>query len=342
MEPAPGPPSSAAVPAARQATRADVALRSGVSAAVVSYVLNDGPRPVAPQTRDRVLQAVRDLGYRPNAMARALRRGRMDAVGLVVPDIGNPYFAEFAREVTTRAADRQHAVLLSDASNDPEREHQHVQSLIQRQVDGILLISLRPHEQIAALREEATPIVIVDQVDESDPTRSVVIDNDGGARTAVQHLLDHGHRRVAFIGGPAGMPGADARRSGWREALGGPEDSSLVYEAPFSRRGGHAAARSLLAGPDRPTAVFVSSDVQAIGALSACSELGVRVPEDLAVISFDGTEESEFASPPLTVMRQPIGEIAEAALRSLLDGDELPPHTTIASELVVRRSCGCI
>lgn len=325
-------------------TRSDVARLAGVSTAVVSYVLNDGPRPVAGATRQRVLDAIEHLQYRPNAAARALKNGTMKTIGLIVPDISNPYFADFAREVSTAAFGVNHAMLLGDANNDPEREHAQVRSLVDRQVDGILLISLRPREELRMLGSEPIPIVLLDQLEDDAGTKTVVIDNYGGAVKAVSHLMSHGHREVAFIGGPVGMPGADARLSGWLDCqyhLSDERRQSLIFRAPFSRQGGYEAGLALLASGDVPRAAFVSSDVQAIGLLLACRERGVSVPHDLAIVSFDGTEEAAYSAPPLSAVRQPMSEIAAAAVRTLLDTqDRFAPHQTIESELILRESCG--
>lgn len=322
-------------------TRQDVARLAGVSTAVVSYVVNDGPRPVAAETRQRVLTAVRELNYRPNATARALRMGKMNAIGLIVPDISNPYFSELGHEVTSLASDESHAVLLGDANNDAERELQQLRSLIARQVDGILLVSLRPVRELTESVTNGTPVVVLDEVRRSDPHRSVAMDNRGGTLMALEHLQEHGHTRIGFIGGPAGMPGADSRKAAWARSLGRRgKDKSIVADVPFTREGGYSAVRRLMQADDPPTAVFVSSDVQAIGFLSGCHERGISVPDDVAVVSFDGTQESEFACPRLTTVKQPIEEMAQTALRSLRDPNG-PRHATIAPRLIVRRSCGC-
>ncbi|MFC7405789.1 LacI family DNA-binding transcriptional regulator [Georgenia alba] len=333
----PAEPSGAA---RRVATRSDVARRAGVSTAVVSYVVNNGPRPVAAATRERVLAAMRDLDYRPNAVARALRMQRAHAVGLVVPDISNTYFGTLARVLSDRAFSAGYAMLLGDSHSDLERERAQIESLVTHRVDGLIVVSLEPGSTADV---GTTPVVYLDQRT-SKGQASVVVDNADGARQAVHHLAEHARRRIGHLAGPEGAPGTAARRSGWQEAAlaaGLPADDDLVVHAPFSRDGGLVAGRELLQRSPRPDAVFVASDVQATGLLLAARELGIAVPDELAVISFDGTEETVFSDPPLTSVRQPVDRIVETALAMVLG--ESPPDEarSIPVQLVVRRSCGC-
>lgn len=322
-------------------TRTDVARAAGVSTAVVSYVVNNGPRPVAEATRQRVLDAMRDLGYRPNAVARALKLRSSQAVGLVVPDVSNTYYGALARELSMQAFGAGYALLLGDANNDIEREQAQIESLISHQIDGLIVVSLDPNSQVDVM---GTPTVYLDR--RSNPGQhSLLVDDHGGAHLAVRHLLEHGHRRIAILGGPVGAPGADERLRGWHDALeeaGLEPDAGLMERADFSRPAGHAAALRLLGGDPRPDAVFVSSDVQALGLLTAARSLGIQVPTDLAVISFDGTSDAVYSDPPLTSIEQPVARIAAAALDSVLGGGEAAVEPTlIPVYLVIRDSCGC-
>lgn len=325
----------------RRVTRTDVARHAGVSTAVVSYVVNDGPRPVATATRERVLDSMRTLGYRPNATARALRLQRAMAIGLVVPDVSNVYFGALARALSNKAFEVGYALLLGDANSDPEREAAQIESLVDRQVDGLVVISLRPDSEVDTQR---TPTVFLDH--RTRAGQAVVLpDNAGGARHAVAHLVEHGRRRIGHVAGLEGSPGADDRHRGWLEGIAAADltdSTGLVERAEFSRRGGYEAGVRLLTRAARPDALFVSSDVQALGVLRAARELGVRVPEDLAVISFDGTEEAVYSDPPLTAIEQPIDAIAEAALAAILDNAEEPQHVEVPVRLVTRASCGCV
>jgi LacI family transcriptional regulator len=329
------------VPLDRAATRADVARLAGVSTAVVSYVINGGPRPVAAATRERVLKSLQTLNYRPNAAARALKLRKVSAVGLVVPDVSNTYFGALARSVSSQAFESGYALLLGDANNSLEREAEQIRSLIGRQVDGLIVVSLSPDadDDIGS-----TPTVFLDKrVQPGEP--SIVVDNYGGATAAVEHLIWHGKKTIGYIGGPVGFPGSDERLNAWRDAVNRARLSeSLAHQvrSEFSRRGGYDAAHALLDGSGkRPDAIFVSSDVQALGLLLACRELGVRVPEDLAVVSFDGTDDAVYSDPPLTAVEQPVDTIAAMALQAVLSDGPHEPRTDIPLELVIRRSCGC-
>ena len=331
-------------PDAAGVTRADIARHAGVSGAVVSYVLNNGPRPVSAATRTRVLAAVGELGYRPNAVARALKLRRTHSLGLVVPDNSNPYFAELAKALEDAAFARGYALVLANSSGDPGREAAQLRALLDRQVDGLIVISVSAALDAEPLGGASVPLVLLDRAASEARYPTVVVDSQGGARAGTQHLMKHGHRLIGCIAGPEGLPSAAARRAGWRDAMvaAGPVPENLATAAPFSRAGGYVAARRLLVTRTRPTALFASSDVQAVGALHAVHELGLRVPEDLALVSFDGTEEAEFATPPLTVVQQPVRHIADAVLDLLACRPGHPAgHVMLDYELIARQSCGC-
>jgi len=310
-------------------TRNDVARYAGVSTAVVSYVVNDGPRAVSPQARERVLEAIRVLGYRPNATARALRTGSTQTFGLITPDGGNPLFAELAKAIDKAAAERGYVVLQTSADGDPETERTKVAQLLARQVSGLVLVTPAEAPELAGAD---VPVVVVNRL--LPGVSSVRPRYREGARRAVEHLLWHGHTRIALVIG-----GRGERESGWRDALraAGLEDGPVVRVA-FSREGGYAAGQELIA--QRPTAVFASSDLQAIGVLRAVREAGLRVPEDVAVVAFDGTAEAEYCWPPLTVVRQPVERMAAEVVRQLVEGTVDRP-TVYPTELIIRKSCGC-
>ncbi|UFU02956.1 LacI family transcriptional regulator [Ruania suaedae] len=316
-------------------TRAEVAARAGVSTAVVSYTLNGGPKNVAPATRDRVLAAVRELGYRPNATARALRLGSTGQIGLVVATMSNPYFGQLTDETERAAAARGLALLVR--TNSARDLTTAVEQLAERQVDGLLIAQSMDEASTAAVRATGVPTVLINEATAPDGVASVGVDRFGGARTAVEHLLGHGHRSVAFIGA---APGEDRRR-GWSDALraAGLGEGPAV-EAEYSREGGYRGARRLLALDQPPTALLAGSDEQGLGALLALHEAGARVPEDVAVVAFDGSIASAYAWPPLTTVTQPTQEMVGRALDLLLQPGE-PQQSILAPALVRRRSCGC-
>ena len=333
------------VAAPRAITRADVARYAGVSSAVVSYVVNDGPKPVAPATAARVRAAIDILGYRPNVNARALKLGTTGMLGLIVPDSSNPFFAEFALEIEQVAAERGVVLLMANSNSDQQLESRLMVDLVGRQVDGLIVSPAAgpPRAREAGERALVTPTVYVDNAVAVDGLDTIGADALSGARVAVEHLLDvHGHQTVGLLIGSGYRRSVDDRETGWQDALraAGRSDGPLA-RAPFTREGGYQAGRRLLAGRPSPTAVFASNDLQAVGLLRAAHELGVRVPEDLAIVAFDGTQESEYCWPPLTSVRQRVREMAEAAVRTVLDEPSAPTHQIFPVDLVVRRSCGC-
>ena len=325
---------------ARSVTLADVARYAGVSTAVVSYVVNDGPRPVAPATAERVRSAISVLGYRPNSHARALVSGRTGILGLVHPGTANPFFGEYndvLYEVATRSGV---ALLTANSAGDPVAERQLIEDLARRSVDGILVMTSMAPTDIPKLGDPGLPILFIDCPFPVPGQRSIGPNSVAGARTVVEHLiLEHGHRDIALL---AGSPVPEEREQGWREALraNGLPDGPLI-RTDYGLDGTYQAARALVTQPDRPSAIFVSSDLQAYGALHAIHEHGLRIPQDIAVVSFDGNSESAHTWPPLTLVRQPVSAMAEAAITGMLRNSP-PGHELFDMELIVRQSCGCI
>lgn len=317
-------------------TRADVAERAGVSVAVVSYVISGAPKSVAPATRARVLKAAADLGYRPNAAARALKSGRSRLLGLVVPDNTNLYFAQIVARVEQEASARGYDVLSGSSSRSLEREKALTGQMLQRQVDGLLLLSNERTPDLSDFRKAQIPVVLLGRQEGHEGAIAVGDDHRSASRHAVEHLIGHGHRTIPLL---IGQSPSDGRELGWREALGAADGvDGFVISRPFTRADGYAAADELL--DSSATACFVGSDIQAIGLLKALHERGVRVPEDMALISFDGAEESEYCWPPLTAVRQPVGLIAEAAVTAAIERRS-DDFISYSAELVIRRSCGC-
>ncbi len=328
----------------RAVTRDDVARQAGVSTAVVSYVVNNGPKPVAPKTAARVRDAIALLDYRPNPSAKALRKGRTDILGLVLADADNPYYTEYASAIGAEAYARGRAVMIASGRNDLGSERRLVDDLLARQVDGIIAASVS-HTPDEMFRRSflLPPVVLLDAQSAVPGFAAVGLDGAQGARLAVEHLVAvHGHRHIGIVLGPATNEPHDPRETGWRQAL---RDAGLpagpLARVPWTRDGGYEAGRVLLDVPDPPTAVFASSDLLAVGLLRAGHERGLALPCDLAVVSFDGTKEAEYSWPPLTVVAQPIVEMARAAVSLALDPSRPTPFTQFPGTLVVRRSCGC-
>ena len=339
----------------RPVTRTDVARRAGVSSAVVSYVVNSGPRNVAPETRERVLQAIEELGYRPNASARALKRGVSETIGLIISDITNPFFSEYAHAIEEAAAERGLSVIFTNSAlagrggmvgagaDVMDTEADLIYRMILRGVDGLLLASILDAPDLDVARAAGIPVVLLDRAVPFAGHASVGSNFREASRIAVEHLIWHGHERIGMITGFTGGSTTDDREQGWRDAL---QDAGLepgpVIRVPYSRPGGFDAGVELLQSSDRPTAIFALSDQQSIGLLYAIHRAGLQIPDDIAVASFDGSTESAFSWPPLTTMRQPVREMAHAAVDLLGKNDPADHrHFTFTAPLVVRQSCGC-
>ncbi len=328
--------------------RDEVARRAGVSAAVVSYVMNNGPRPVADATRQRVLAAVEELGYRPNGVARALRARRTWSIGLVVPDNSNPFFAQLAHAIEDETFARGYSLLVGNASGDSARVESYLRTFQDRQVDGLIVVTNGPTDDLTRTYEGRVPlVVVVDQPVRGLAASTVKVDNSEGARLATEHLVSHGFTRIACVAGLRESEPSQERFVGWQAAMkdaGLAAPDSLVRWAEFNLAGGRSAGHSLLGGKNRPEAIFCATDLQAIGVLRAAADIGVSVPDELAVIGFDGIEEASYTVPRLATVAQPVGDMARRSVELLLrSGDETKEevHEIFPLSLVRRGTCGC-
>ncbi len=337
-------------------TRSDVARLAGVSPAVVSYVLNDGPRPVAAGTRERVEAAVRQLDYRPNAIASALRGGSTRSIGFLTPNQRNPFFAELAEAVERRFSARGYLVLTGNTNNDRNREEAYLRTVLDRRVDALVLSSGVSLARSAPPAMRGVPVVVLEELAEGSPFSGIGSDDRADAATAVEHLQHHGHELIGCISGPPWIAVEAARISGWRRqqaSASAPAGEDLLVVAEQSEEGGNSAAALLLsehgrpwaAHGRRPSALFVTSDAQATGAIYTCHELGLRVPQDVAVVSFGGTHPAAYTIPPLSTLRQDINFLATATVnhlsRKIADPSTSRVDLTLRGNLVIGRSCGC-
>ena len=326
-------------------TRADVARYAGVSDAVVSWVVNGGPKSVSEATAARVRDAVDRLGYRPNTTARALALGSTKILGLVVPDSTNPFYAEYAVAIQRAAAELGYALLTVSAGSDPEIELRGVLDLCDRQIDGLLLARGTGTGAVGELarRGVRTPVVLIDSAAPYPGHLAIGPDAAAGIDAATDHLLRvHGHSSVSLVIGDTADLDSDGRETGWLRAHArNRRPPGTVERATFTRTGGYAAGLRLLQDTERPSAVVTGSDLQAVGLLRAAREQGLGVPTDLAVASFDGTEESSFTWPSLTTSRQPVDAMARAAVRAVLGAERPSNHEVFPTDLAVGGSCGC-
>jgi LacI family transcriptional regulator len=327
----------------RPPTRADVARYAGVSTAVVSYVVNEGPRPVAPATAARVRAAIEILKYRPNVNARALKTGFTEMLGVVLPDITNPFFAEYARALEVAAAAYGHVLVVATSDGEEANERRIVSDLANRHVDGLIIATVVPPSGFRAVALPGRPTVLINCSTPFDGYPAVGPASQEGARALVDHLIAvHGHESVALIMGKSSEPVPEPRERGWSDAFqahGLPPGP--IVRTSFSRHGGHEAAVRLLSWATRPSAIFTASDQLCSGALRAIREAGLRCPDDIAVVSFDGTSEADYCWPPLTVARQPIQTMAEAAVSAVLNTNSAAEYQRFDTEIVIRESCGC-
>ncbi|WP_340560341.1 LacI family DNA-binding transcriptional regulator [Streptomyces sp. GSL17-111] len=335
-------------------TRDDVARLAGTSTAVVSYVINNGPRPVAPATRERVLAAINELGYRPDRVAQAMASRRTDLIGMIVPDARQPFFAEMAHAVERAAAERGKMVLVGNSDYLDEREVHYLRAFLGMRVSGLILVSQGPSEHAAAEIEAwDARVVLLHRRPEAIEDVAVVTDDVGGAHLATRHLLEHGYAYVACLGGVettpvVGDPVTD-HVEGWRRAMreAGRSTDGRLFQAPYNRYDAYEVALKLLAGPDRPPAIVCATDDQAIGVLRAARELRIDVPGELAVAGFDDVKEAALTDPPLTTVASDRPGMARAAVDLVLEEAPRGPGTRrerlrqFPSALVVRRSCGC-
>lgn len=330
------------------ATMKDVALRAGVSVTTVSHVVN-GTRHVSDEVRRRVERVMDDLGYRPNVLARGLRRGEATLLGLVVPDATNPYFAEIARAVADACADEGYAVIVCNSDGRRDREKRAVEVLASNRVGGIFLVNVGVTERDAALFEGLDiPLVMLDREIPGIAVDSIQIDNAHGGCQATEHLLALGHRRIACIAGPSQVSPSADRVTGYRQALeasGIAFDPGLVLRGDFTPPSGYTCARQLMVREERPTAIFACNDLMAFGAITALAEAGVSVPGDISVVGFDDIPLAAYFNPPLTTVAQPRVEMGRTAARLLLErmrDGTLPRRRPVLmnTTLVVRRSSG--
>lgn len=327
-----------------RATRDDVAREAGTSVAVVSYVINNGPRPVAKATRQRVLDAIKSTGYRPNGVAQALASGKTRTYGLIVPNISNTFIASFAHALQQEALDNGLVILLGDSGDCRKRELDLINSLLSQRVDGLFYTSVDRHPHIDLIQASGTPFVMLDRVDPLLRVNMLRVDERAAARQVTAHLLSHGYRDVGILCGPEQMLNAQDRLNGWRDALADADIAARtdrVFPADYTRQGGYDATQRLLSEGPPPRALFCSNEAQAIGCLRALTERGIKVPANVALVCFNGTEASAFCTPSLTTVRQPVREMAKAALAMLLAWDGEVKLQEFSHHLVIGESCGC-
>lgn len=326
----------------------EVAAKAGVSTATVARVLS-GKTVVSPRLTHLVNEAVAELKYTPNAIARSLTRGRSNLLGLVVVDIANPFAAQLARGLEDEATKHGYHVLVGSSDFNPEREDQLLTSFAAKTVDAVAVISVNAESMVLKrLMETQIPLVFVDRRPTLDATAPLIrTDNLSAAHDAVDYLINFGHKDLAMISGPEAWPTAALRLQGFREACaeaGLRIRDECVSSGHVGSEGGYRAMKEILALKPRPTAVFSFNNMMAVGALKALQEAKLRLPDDLSFLTFDDMDLFPFVDPPITAIAQPAYQIGTEAAKVLLkllagEGSDVPMEITLPTEFRPRGSC---
>jgi LacI family transcriptional regulator len=329
-------------------TIVDVARRAGVSVSTVSHVVN-GTRRVNADTARLVEEAIAFVGFRPNALARSLKRASTDSVGIAMSMISNPYFSDIVCAIEAECARLGLMVFLSDTQDESAQELKVVQALHQRRVDGIILAPSADPERRALnyLDKSRIPFVLVDRL-LSRRFDQVGVQNKSAMQHLVEHLISHGHKRIAFVAGQSGFATARERTEGYKAALkagGVVYDKALLVAASTSTQTAALSTRKLFELPDPPTALATGNNLATIGVMHGLRELGLRVPDDVALVGFDDFEWADYFEPRLTVIAQPCQEIGREAASLLMERIAAPDGKRrtirLKPRLVMRTSCGC-
>jgi len=330
----------------------DVAKRLNLSTYTVSRAL-DGYDDVADATRQRVIEMAKEMGYKPSRAARQLRRKKADAIGYIIPASGShfrdPFFSEFIAAMGDEVTSNQFELLVSIAPpNSQEEKHLYERWVQSHLVDGVLLSRMRLYDwRVEYLAQNQFPFVVHGHTLHQIDYPYIEMDSRSGFIKLVAHMVERGHKRIAFIGAPPAFTLQVDRFAGYQEGLAAaniPFDSALVIEGDLTRGGGYEAAMRLLALPQPPTAIIGANDLTAIGAMHAAHKCGLVVGHDLAIAGYDGIEDSEHTQPPLTTLKQPIYETVRRLVKMLIaritDTPLEDPHQIIQPELVIRESTG--
>jgi LacI family transcriptional regulator len=328
----------------RVATLRDVALVASVDPSVVSRVLRNDPRlSITSETRERVLSAIEELEYRPNAQARGLRLRRTWTIGFVLPDIGNPVYSQIVHGAQAHAEEAGYAIAIGSPLDGRHVEHAFTRLLRERRFDGLLVATSREDESLGALTSGGAPVVVVNRRI-AGIASSVVVDDAAGATVASNHLLDLGHSRIAHIAGPPDIDTSVRRQAGFAAAMDarGVDDYVIVAAADYPAHAGYAAALELFENGFDTTGIFVANVLLAFGVVSAARDRGLRVPEDISVVALHDFPIAEFFTPALTTVAMPLAELGAAAVDMLLERIDGKPGRSlmldVAPRLVVRAS----
>ncbi len=309
----------------KRPTQADVARVANVSQAMVSYVLNGNtPVAVSEQVRQRIRDAIEQLGYQPNRAARSLRTSKTYTIAAIIPDILNPFYPAFVRGIQDAADASGYDVITYNTDGLAAKEHKYVRSMLEARVDGLVAVLFHTSARdLFPLLDHNIPVVRLEATEKAGglrPLDNIYLDNVACARAAVELLIEKGHRRIGLLAGHEGP--THYRLIGYQDALeahGIPASSELIQRGDFNEVGGYQAMRALLSLNPRPTAIFASNDLMAMGAYVAIKEVGLDIPRDIAVVGFDNIPTSNLVSPPLTTVDQFQHRVGQRAATMLLE-----------------------
>lgn len=326
----------------------EIATAAEVSVATVSRALTDSGHPVNPATKQRILTIAKELGYRPNLVARSLKTDRTFTVGIITDTITSPFSPVIIRGIQDHLESAGYFSIIINGDWNPETETEAISRLLSRAVDGLIFVESWLNDTSSVLKLTDKPHVFVHRLFDGEEHRNrVSVDESYGTNLAMEHLVRLGHRHIAFINGPEGWYASEHRRIGYQETLarsGIAYEPGLVIAGDWEVQSGYPAAKRFLELPQRPTAIFAANDLMALGAIYAIQEAGLRVPEDIAIVGYDDREIANLARPTITTVTMPCYEMGQAAARLMTglfeNGENAEELIKIQGRLVVRESCG--
>ena len=331
----------------RHTTIKDIAKAAGVSTATVSMIINKKDKNISQPTREKVLRIAKEINYIPNSMARSLVTSQTKTLGLVLPDIVNPFFPEIARGAEDRAREAGYSIIICNTDDNVDQENKYIQMLSEKMVDGIILThSANRNNEMTGLETSRIPIILIDRdYDSPNVLGKVLVDNSKASRNGVNYLVGRGYRRIAYIAGPLNTGTARDRLDGYRIALtenGIDYDENLVRVGEYRSKWGYEAAEDLLDSGLDFQAIFCGNDAIAIGAMKKLRERGISVPDDIAIMGFDDIYIASMVDPELTTIKQPNYSMGYEAVNMMIDsiqGNKIGNKNLILdTELVVRKS----
>ncbi|MGD1823588.1 MAG: LacI family DNA-binding transcriptional regulator [Pleomorphochaeta sp.] len=302
-------------------TLKDVAKLAGVSTATVSHVIN-GTRYVSEELQKKVNDAMKDLDYQPNMMARALKMGFQKTIGVIVPDCTNPFFAEISRAIDRYCFSKGYNIILCNTDNNLEQQASYTNMLISKHIDGVIFISSdNSDDEVEKFQKHSIPIVIADRIGKYNNVDSIVVDNEKGGYEATKYLINRGFTKIGCISGPSSISSSSQRVLGYKRAL---KEANITLKeeyisvGDFHFAGGITAADNFLKLSEKLEAVFATNDMMALGFIDTLRNVGLSVPKDISVIGYDNIQLAQFMSPKLTTVAQPLDKLAETATNLLL------------------------